>query len=67
MIKPRGGKTSKLKEAQLRGWVPRNEGVGIGQSMERLGWKKEGGPAASIVVTLGCNGSQILGSKSLKL
>ena len=57
------GKTFKLRGAILQGWVSRNEGHGLGVVLERFGWKKKAGPAASVVVTLGVNGSQILGSR----
>ena len=57
MIKPKC-KPSKLTDAQLQGWVSRNEGVGLGAAMKRFGWNKEAEPATSVVVTLGSNGPQ---------
>ena len=54
-IKPKG-KTFKLKVAQLRGGR-------IGSSNGEIWLEKETGPAASVVVTLGGKGTQILGSR----
>ena len=57
------GEPSPVSESVMRGWLSRNEGAGLLQAAQRMGWKKAKGPVATVVVSLVDQGKKIQGSR----
>ena len=48
-IKVKEASSSKLRMAQIQGWVTKGWGVEVEDAMMRFGWQRENGPGASRV------------------